>query len=30
MRSYAARAGYAEVEVAPVEHDMFRFFVLSS
>ncbi len=29
MRSYAARAGYADVEVAPVEHDMFRFFVLT-
>ena len=28
MREYAARAGYSEVEVAPVEHDMFRFFVL--
>jgi hypothetical protein len=28
MRSYAARAGYADAEVAPVEHDMFRFFVL--
>ncbi len=28
MRSYAARAGYAEVDVAPIEHDQFRFFVL--
>lgn len=29
MRSYAARAGYADVQVAPVEHDFFRFFVLT-
>ncbi|MBF4765927.1 class I SAM-dependent methyltransferase [Nocardioides islandensis] len=28
MREYAARAGYAEVEIAPIEHDVFRFFVL--
>ena len=29
MRSYAARAGYSGVEVAPIEHDLFRFFVLT-
>ena len=29
MRSYAARAGYSAVEVAPIEHDLFRFFVLT-
>ena len=29
MRSYAERAGYAGTSVAPVEHDMFRFFVLT-
>jgi len=28
MRSYAARAGYSEVDIAPIEHDQFRFFVL--
>jgi SAM-dependent methyltransferase len=29
MREYAARAGYAATEVAPIEHDMLRFFVLA-
>ncbi len=29
MRRYAAEAGFAEVEVAPIEHDMFRFYVLT-
>ena len=29
MRSYAARAGYSAVEVAPIEHDLFRFYVLT-
>ena len=28
MREYAARAGYASVEEAPVTHDLFRFFVV--
>jgi hypothetical protein len=29
MRRYAADAGYAGVEVAPIEHDLFRFYVLT-
>jgi ubiquinone/menaquinone biosynthesis C-methylase UbiE len=29
MRDYAARAGFGQVEVAPIEHDLFRFYVLS-
>jgi SAM-dependent methyltransferase len=29
LREYAARAGYAGVEVAPIEHDLFRFYVLT-
>jgi SAM-dependent methyltransferase len=29
MRDYAARAGYAETGVAPIEHDLFRFYVLT-
>ena len=28
MREYSARAGYSSVEVAPVTHDLFRFFVV--
>jgi len=28
LREYAARAGFGSVEVAPIEHDMFRFYVL--
>ncbi|WP_027862965.1 class I SAM-dependent methyltransferase [Marmoricola sp. URHB0036] len=28
MRRYAEQAGYAAVEVAPIEHDVFRFYVL--
>ncbi len=28
MRTYAERAGFSHVEVAPIEHDVFRFFVL--
>jgi hypothetical protein len=28
MQAYAQRAGYRWVEVAPIEHDVFRFFVL--
>ena len=28
MREYAARAGYTEVDDAPIEHEQFRFFVL--
>ncbi|HET6167201.1 MAG TPA: class I SAM-dependent methyltransferase [Marmoricola sp.] len=28
LREYAARAGFASVEVSPIEHDMFRFYVL--
>ena len=29
MRRYATEAGYAQVEVAPIEHDVFRFYVLT-
>jgi SAM-dependent methyltransferase len=29
MRRYAVDAGYAGVEVAPIEHDLFRFYVLT-
>jgi hypothetical protein len=29
MRRYAADAGYAKVEVVPIEHDLFRFYVLT-
>ena len=29
MRHYATEAGYAQVEVAPIEHDVFRFYVLT-
>jgi hypothetical protein len=29
MRAYAERAGYARADVAPIEHDVFRFFVLT-
>ena len=29
MREYAARAGFSHVEVAPIEHDVFRFYVLT-
>ncbi len=28
MREYAARAGFSSVEVAPITHDLFRFFVV--
>jgi SAM-dependent methyltransferase len=28
LRAYAARAGYASVDVAPITHDLFRFYVL--
>ncbi len=28
MRRYAAEAGYSGVSIAPIEHEMFRFFVL--
>jgi 2-polyprenyl-3-methyl-5-hydroxy-6-metoxy-1,4-benzoquinol methylase len=29
LRRYAAQAGFTSVEVAPIEHDFFRFYVLS-
>ena len=29
MRAYAGRAGYVRTDVAPIEHDVFRFFVLT-
>ena len=29
MRRYAEQAGYTAVEVAPIEHDVFRFYVLT-
>ncbi len=29
MRRYASDAGYGGVEVAPIEHDVFRFYVLT-
>jgi 2-polyprenyl-3-methyl-5-hydroxy-6-metoxy-1,4-benzoquinol methylase len=29
MRRYAEEAGYSNVEVAPIEHDLFRFYVLT-
>ncbi len=29
VRHYAAHAGYATVDIAPIEHDLFRFYVLS-
>ena len=29
LRDYAGRAGFGQVEVAPIEHDIFRFYVLS-
>ena len=29
MRRYAEGAGYSNVEVAPIEHDLFRFYVLT-
>ena len=28
LRGYAAEAGFAEVEVLPIEHDVFRFYRL--
>lgn len=28
LREYAARAGFDSVEIAPIEHDMFRFYVI--
>jgi hypothetical protein len=28
MRAYAAAAGFAEVEVLPIDHDLFRFYRL--
>jgi hypothetical protein len=28
MRRYAEEAGFSEVQVPPIEHDMFRFYVL--
>ena len=29
LRDYARQAGYSHVEVAPIEHDVFRFYVLT-
>ena len=29
MRAYAEQAGYAGCEVVPIEHDMFRFYLLT-
>lgn len=28
LRRYAADAGYERVEIAPIEHDLFRFYAL--
>ena len=28
LRAYAEEAGFAEVEVLPIEHEMFRFYLL--
>ena len=28
LRRYAEEAGFSEVQVPPIEHDMFRFYVL--
>ncbi len=29
LEHYAQHAGYADVEVVPIEHDLFRFYVLT-